>query len=141
MVSQRFALIKDWIRSLNYSKIVTGFIIVLVTKITCMKSEARLHGELGLSYLKCRRNKHILPMMFALKSRRPDLLDSRDKKIVLRSNSNIRFKEDKSNYEVCTKSPYVRGCTLWNKLPAHIQSVITRKEFDILLTPEILAGL
>ena len=84
---------------------------------------------------------HILHMMFALKSRRPDLLDSRDKMSVLRSNSNIRFKEDKSNYEVCTKSPYVRGCTLWNKLPAHIQSVITRKEFDILLTPEILSGL
>ena len=105
------------------------------------RDEACLHGELGLSYLKCRRNKHILHMMFALKSRRPDLLDSRDKKIVLRSNLNIRFKEDKSNYEVCTKSPYVRGCTLWNKLPAHIQSVITRKEFDILLTPEILAGL
>ena len=29
--------------------------------------EPRLHGELGLSYLKCRRNKHILHMMFALK--------------------------------------------------------------------------
>ena len=80
-------------------------------------------------------------MMFALKSRRPDLLDSRDKMIVLRSNSNIRFKEDISNYEVYTKSPYVRGCTLWNKWPAHIQPVSTRKEFDILLTPEILAGL
>ena len=62
--------------------------------------EARLHGELGLTYLKERRNRHILHMIFVLKNRRPELLDMRDRKITLRTSSNIKFKEDISNYDI-----------------------------------------
>ena len=51
----------------------------------------------------------MLQMMFALKDRRHELLDTRDKKITLRSSSHIKFIDDIPNYEVYTKSPYIRG--------------------------------
>ena len=39
--------------------------------------ESHLHGELDLAYLKIRRNRHLLHMMFNLVQRRPDMLDLR----------------------------------------------------------------
>ena len=69
-------------------------------------------------------------MMYNLRLRRAELLDTRDKGKELRSSKLINFKEDKLNYEVHVKSPYVRGCYLWKKLPSCIQYAKTKKEFD-----------
>ena len=54
-----------------------------------------LHTELGLVYLINRRRRHVLHMMFNLVKGRPDMLDVRDKGIVLRGSQNVLFKERK----------------------------------------------
>ena len=72
---------------------------------------------------------------------RPELLDTRDKKIELRSSKKINFKVEKLNSEVYIKSPYVRGCNLWKKLPVYIQMAKTKKEFDSMLTNDVLEKL
>ena len=92
-------------------------------------------------YLICRRQRHILHMMYNLKLRRPELLDTRDKKIDLRSSKKINFKEERLNSEVYINNPYVRGCNLWKKLPFHVQAAKTKKEFEIMLTDDILESL
>ena len=91
------------------------------------RDEARLHGELWLSYLIERRTRHVLHMMFAMETRRPDLLDTRDKKIVLHNSQNVKFSDDISNYDIYTKRPFKRGCNLWKRLPAHVQTVGTKR--------------
>ena len=103
--------------------------------------EDYLHKELRISYLVQRRQRHILHMMYNLRLRRPELLDTRDKGKELRSSKLINFKEDKLNYDVYVKSPYVRGCYLWKKLPSCTQYAKTKKEFDSMLTDEILGSL
>ena len=80
----------------------------------------------------------MLQMMFTLKNRRPDLLDTRVKKITLRNSLNIKFVDAKSNYDLYGKSPFVRGCNLWKKLPVHMQTIGSKKDFNVLLTPEVL---
>ena len=103
--------------------------------------EEFLHKELNLSYLKTRRKRHLLHMMFTLIQRCPDMLDLRDKGMNLRSNENVNFKEDKLNYDVYIKSPYVRGCFLWKQLSSEIQKANTKKELDHLSTDELLEKL
>ena len=68
----------------------------------------------------------------------PDCLDTRDKRITLKSSINVNFKERKSNSEIYDKSPYVGGCTLWKRLPALIQNAKTKNEFDKLLTDDVI---
>ena len=68
-------------------------------------------------------------MMYKLRDQSPDLIDTRDKGILLRSSSNVTFKEGKLNSEIYIKSPYTRGCLLWKQLPSHIQNVSTLVEF------------
>ena len=46
-----------------------------------------LHSELNILFLKERRKKHLLQIMYDQKLRSPDLLDSRDKGIVLRGST------------------------------------------------------
>ena len=53
----------------------------------------------------------------------------------------INFKEEKLNSEIYIKSPYVRGCKLWKRLPLHIQVDKTKKEFDSMLTDDVLETL
>ena len=50
------------------------------------------------------------------------MIDTRDKKIELRSSKKINFKEERLISEIYIKSPYVRGCTLWKRLPYIIQA-------------------
>ena len=73
-------------------------------------------------------------MMYKWKDRTPELIDTRDKGIVLRSSCNVRFKEYKLNSEIYVKSPYARGCKLWKQLPSCIQNANTLLEFKHLLT-------
>ena len=100
--------------------------------------EQHLHTEVGLTYLHKRRQKHLLQAMYSLKNRIPELLDTRDKGIELRSTLHVRFKEHKLNSELYIKSPYVRGCNLWKKLPVCVQKAKTKKEFDKLLTCDLI---
>ena len=100
--------------------------------------EENLHNVLGLTYLKDRRKRHILHMMFNLTQRRPDMLDVRDKEIVIRSSSHININEERLHSEIYVKNPYVRGCNIWKQLPAHIQKARTKIEFNQLLTEDLL---
>ena len=77
-------------------------------------------------------------MMYNLKIQNPHLIDTRDKGIVLRSSSNVNFKEHKLNSEIYVKSPYVRGCSLWKQLPTHIQNANSITEFNRSLTDDLL---
>ena len=103
--------------------------------------EAFLHKELKLSYLKIRRIRHLLQMMYNLVQRRPDMLDLRDKGICLRSSQNVNFKEEKLNSEIYVKGPNVRGSVLWKKLPPSIQKANTTEEFNRLLTDDLLESI
>ena len=80
-------------------------------------------------------------MMYNLKIRHPEVLDTRDKGRKLRSSSNVRFKETKLNNEVYIKSPYVQGCNLWKQLPYDIQNAESMVLFKQLLTDEIILNL
>ena len=46
------------------------------------KDEERLHQQLGLEFLNVHHIKHLLHTMYNLNTRRPDLLDCKDKGIV-----------------------------------------------------------
>ena len=86
-------------------------------------------------------NTKIIHMMYNLKIRHPELLDTRDKGRQLRSCSNVRFKEYKLKSEIYIKSPYVRGCNLWKQLPSNIQNAETLLQFKHLLTDELMVSL
>ena len=51
------------------------------------------------------------------------------------------FKIFKLNSEIYVKSPYVRVCSLWKQLPAHIQNVNSIIEFNKYLTDDLLKTL
>ena len=55
----------------------------------------------------------------------------------------INFKEENLNSEIYNiiKSPYVRGCNLWKQLPIYIHIARTIKEFDSMLTDDVLESL
>ena len=50
--------------------------------------------------------KHLLHTMYGLKTRKPDLLDCKDKGIVLRSSTKIQFAYEKLNSDLYVKSPF-----------------------------------
>ena len=103
--------------------------------------EERLHSEIGLQHLKERRKKHILHMMYNMKTSHPDVIDTRDKGMNLRSSSNVNFKEYKLINEIYIKSPYVRGCNLWKQLPSNTQHAETLSLFKQMLTDELVLTL
>ena len=105
------------------------------------RDEEYLHSETGLQFLRDRRKRHLLYMMYNLKINNPELLDTRDKGKVLRSNLNIRFKEYKLNNEICTLSPYVRGCNLWKQLSSTMQNAETLLQFKVMLTHKVVISL
>ena len=80
-------------------------------------------------------------MMYKQIVRSPELIDTRDKGIVLRSNSNVNFKEYKLNNDIYAKSPHVRGCSLWKQLPATTQNANSLTEFNQLLTNDLIKSL
>ena len=96
---------------------------------------------LGLAFLNVRRIKHQLYTMYDLKSRRSDLLDCKEKGIVLRSKAKIQFTYEKLNSDICVKSTYVRGNHYWKQLPPDIQNIASKLEFKRQLTDERIANL
>ena len=80
-------------------------------------------------------------MMYDLKSLRPDLIDSSEKRVVLMSSNKISFKYDKLWSDLYVKSPYVRGSQYWKQLPADIQHAATKSEFKSLITYALLTSL
>ena len=100
-----------------------------------------LHAEIGLLTLENRRKKHLLNMMYNLKTRRPELLAEHRGSMILRSNQCILFNEDRINSEIYRKSPLVRGNKLWKQLSSDIQRVKTKTEFSRLLTDDIISQL
>ena len=80
-------------------------------------------------------------MMYDLKSRRPDLVDSSEKRVVLRSSNKINFKYEKLSSDLYAKSPYVRGNHYWKQLPADIQYAETKAKFKHLLTDALMTTL
>ena len=105
------------------------------------KDESVLHAELGLLTLENRRKKHLLNMMYNLKTRRPELLAEHRGSMILRSNQCILFNEDRINSEIYRKSPLVGGNKLWKQLSSDIQRVKTKTEFSRLLTDDIISQL
>ena len=51
--------------------------------------------------------------MYNLAQRRPELLDVRDKGIVLRSSQNVNFKGEQLNSEKYIKSPFCKGIEIF----------------------------
>ena len=100
-----------------------------------------LHDELGIVLLKYRRIRHLLIVMFDLKSRHYDLLDSYDCGISLRSSSKVKFDVAISGSDIYGKSFYVCGVKYWNRLPTEIQNAPTKLEFKQLLTLDIILKL
>ena len=86
---------------------------------------------------------HQLYTMYDLKSRRSDLLDCKEKCIVLRSNAKIQFTYEKLNSDIYmyVKSTYVRGNHYWEQLPPDIQNIASKLEFKRQLTDERIANL
>ena len=81
-------------------------------------------------------------MMYDLQYRRSDLIDNRDKKLILRSSGKITFMYDKLCSDIYVKSPYIRGNGFWKQLlPSNIQKVATKLEFKRLLTDEVLINI
>ena len=103
--------------------------------------EERLHSEIGVQPLKERRKKHVLDTMYNMKTSHPDVIDTRDKGIKLRSSSNVDFKEYKLNNEIYIKSPYVQGYNLWKQLPCNIQHAETLLLFEQMLRDELVLTL
>ena len=105
------------------------------------EDENLLHKELRLSFLVHRRRRHVLHMMYKLKDTNPDMLDTRYKGCELRSSTKINFKEIKLNSDIYVKSPYVRGCYLWKQLPLNVQTAKSLKEFDRILSDDLLKSI
>ena len=103
--------------------------------------EKLLHSETYFQFLKERRKKHLLYMMFNMKTKNPEILDTRDKGIQLRSSSHVRFKAHKLNSEIYIRSPYVRGCSLWKQLPCNIRHAESLSHFKRLLTDDVVVKL
>ena len=104
--------------------------------------EVYLHNHLNLSFLETRRKRHLLTMMFDLKTRRPDLiLGPKQNSMNLRSNRTIIFYEELVNYELYGKSHYIRGVRLWKKLTCELQHAGNKTEFSRLLTNDIIQHL
>ena len=80
-------------------------------------------------------------MMFDLKTRRVELLAKPRGSMVLRSNCNIIFAEDRIHSEIYGKSPFIRGNKLWKQLSCELQHVKTKLEFTRLLTDDIIQHL
>ena len=80
-------------------------------------------------------------MMYNMKTSHPDVIDTRDKGINLRSSSNVNFKEYQLINEIYIKSPYGRGCNLWKQLPRNTQHAETLSLFKQMLTDELVLTL
>ena len=76
--------------------------------------------------------------MYTLMSRRPDLLIVRERKRVLQSDKYIHFEEKRGYSEIYGKSPFIRGNILWKQLDSTIQHAKYMKEFDKLLTNDVI---
>ena len=71
----------------------------------------------------------------------PELVAKSTCSISLRSNNKIQFKEDRINYEIYGKSPYIRGIRLWKQLSCETQHAENKLMFDRLLTDDIIQHL
>ena len=100
-----------------------------------------LQSSLSLMELRFRRKKHLLQMMYGLKSRKPNLVEHKNRSMTLRSDKNIAFRQDKLNSEIFVKAPHVRDDFLWKQLPSEVQHAKTKKEFDNLLTDRMILNL
>ena len=81
-------------------------------------------------------------MMFDLKTRRPELITGPSRStMTLRSNNSILFGEERVNYEIYGKSPYIRGVKLRKQLSCELQHAKNKLEFDRLLTDDIIQHL
>ena len=61
--------------------------------------------------------------------------------MVLRSNRNVIFEEDRIHCEIYNKSPFIRGNKLWKQLSCEIQRANTKLEFSRMLTDDIIQHL
>ena len=76
-----------------------------------------------------------------LKPENQNWLPNQHAQISLRSNIKIQFKEDRINYEIYGKSPYIRGIRLWKQLSCETQHAENNLMFDRLLTDDIIQHL
>ena len=75
-----------------------------------------------------RRKKHHLSVMYR-QARDHSNLDAHRPEIGLRSNPKIRFKNKITQLTKVQNSPYYRGVTLWDRLPADVQRATTKVKF------------
>ena len=78
--------------------------------------EQELHKQLGLSSLEPKPRRHLSKMMYDLKFRKPDLITGSKSTMFVCSNTRIQFEEDRINYEIYGKSPYIQGIELLKQL-------------------------
>ena len=87
-----------------------------------------LMTEYGIESLRCRRNLQLLSFIYN-ESKQSDNLNHRSTGLVLRSSNKIKFKEKLTRKTTVQNSPYYRGISLWNTLPAATQHLGTLKNF------------
>ena len=75
-----------------------------------------------------RRKKHHLSVMYRHSQDHTNLNDYRPN-IALRSNLKVRFKDNFTQLTKVQKSPYNRGVSLWDRLPAGVQRATTKVKF------------
>ena len=78
-------------------------------------------AELGLKSLETRRKEQLLKLMFNY-SKSGKYVDLRRPDIILRNNNAIKFIKQRTEKEKVMRSPYYRGCTLWDQLTFEVQS-------------------
>ena len=88
---------------------------------TISSEEAENYGnQLGLQLLEDRRKEQLLILMFKY-SKLGKHVDHHRPEVVLRNNDAIKFLKRKTEKEKVMKSPYYRGCALWDQLTFNIQ--------------------
>ena len=99
-------------------------------------SVAMLHSTARVSDLDIRREIQLTSLMYSLKS------NNRFKKSgfrTTRSMENYVFETDIVHSGINARSPYYRGATLWNGLPAHIQRLTDKNKFKVGIKKHLVA--
>ena len=104
----------------------------------CTQPENRKsYVELGKLYnienLHVRRKRSLLRLMFIQSKEEINIVATKCNRI-LRSNKKVTLKYKFSNLTKLHNSPFYRGVTLWNNLPAEVQNCNGKHEFKKLLT-------
>ena len=89
-----------------------------------------------LQTLKLRRAEHITCTIYQLGAV-PNLVETSRPDICLRSRNKVKLKVHKRVYEKHLKSPFLRGVTLWDRIPESVQWSTTKVKFKQGIKPHL----